>query len=288
MTSFSQALLKLADQNAILSKIKQDDILLLIIKHPLFDAVFSYQGAQLLHWQPKSSTSPVIWLSEKTAFKSKVAIRGGVPICWPWFGNAGNPSHGFARNELWQLDETVVTDKNVKCVFSLTKTEATLAHFPHDFKIYLIAELGETCKLTFKAECAAESTIALHSYFAVDDIEKTQVSGLGDRYYDKLASENIPAVSGVMTFVKEVDRIYQSPETEQIIRDGNRRLVLTHKNVTDVVVWNPWIEKAKSVQDLTDDSYQQFVCVESAKLQQPLTDKLNQTGQIELTIHIDY
>lgn len=270
-----------------MSKIVYDELPLIIIKHNLFDAIFSLQGAQLLHWQPKSARSPVIWLSQNSLFKKGKAIRGGIPICWPWFGNSNqkdHPAHGFARNELWQLTKTVIKDDIVSCTFMLTENEVTLSLFPHEFKLYLIAELGEKCKLTLRAEVNFESTVALHSYFEVTSIQSTLVSGLGEIYCDKLATENIPQKIGSMTFDQEVDRIYQQPELVQTVMDGQRSIRLSQHNVTDIVTWNPWIDKAKKMADLTGDSYQQFVCVESAHLQHSFTSFNKPINELQVII----
>lgn len=291
MTTLTQQLLALtseplAIEKAQISQINHDEIPLIIIKHPLFEAIFSLQGAQLLHWQPKLAQSPVIWLSENSLFKKGTAIRGGVPICWPWFGNAGLPMHGFARNELWQLTETIIQGPSVRCTFTLTQNEETLKVFPHDFKLSLIAELGEKCQLTLKAEGDFESTAALHSYFTVDAIESTKVSGLGAIYQDRLQKENKPKVEGTMTFDQEVDRIYRQPESVQTIVDGVRSVRLSQKNVTDIVTWNPWRERAKNMADLADDSYHHFVCVESAHLQQAFTSHGQQESELQVTIEL--
>lgn len=287
MTQIQNMILQQAPHDERISEIVYDEIPMIVIRHSEFDAIFSKQGAQLLHWQPKKSAAPVIWLSNTSFFKQAVAIRGGVPICWPWFGDAGKPAHGFARNVLWELDRVEWTEEKAICTFVLTQNEQTLAIFPFPFTVSLTAELGETCTLTLKAQGDFESTAALHSYFAINDIQKTTVSGLGATYHERLSAPNLPKIEGCMRFDQEVDRIYTAPESIQIICDQQRKIEIKQDQVSDVVVWNPWQARCETMKDMENNGFEQFVCVESARLQQPITTPQQQTGTIgvKITVH---
>ena len=105
----------------------------LVIKHKTCSAAVSLQGAHLLFWQPSTETTPVIWLSQKANFKKEVAIRGGVPVCWPWFGKLGDPMHGFARLVEWQLDSCKEDNNGVDLTLSLTNNQQTERFFHKTF-----------------------------------------------------------------------------------------------------------------------------------------------------------
>ena len=97
--------------------IRQNDIPILYLKHTVGTAKIALQGAQLISWQPKNTAKDVLWLSEIEPFQSGVAIRGGVPICYPWFGSVKQPAHGTARIRLWQLSHYDISAQKVRLEF---------------------------------------------------------------------------------------------------------------------------------------------------------------------------
>ena len=165
------------------SRRKLDDLELIVVDHPQVKASVALQGAHLLSWQP-AGEEEVLWLSNNTPFKSGVALRGGVPICWPWFGPSaqqGLPSHGFARNLPWALKCQDEDENGVMLTFELQSSDETRKYWPHDFTLYARFKLGKTCEIELEAHGEFETTSALHTYVNVGDITAVKVSGLGDR-----------------------------------------------------------------------------------------------------------
>lgn len=161
------------------------DLPVLVIAHPKVRAAVTLQGAHLLAWQP-AGEKPVFWLSEKSAFTEGKAIRGGVPICWPWFGPAGEPAHGFARVLPWTLSAHDENDDSVMLTLVLESNAQTKKLWPHDFTLLARFRFGERCEIELEAHGEFEATAALHSYFAVEDIAGVEVSGLGKTFIDKV------------------------------------------------------------------------------------------------------
>ncbi|MCS2172606.1 D-hexose-6-phosphate mutarotase [Scandinavium sp. TWS1a] len=253
----------------VLSRRQFDDLELIVVDHPQAKASFALQGAHLLSWKPAGETD-VLWLSDNTPFKNGVALRGGVPICWPWFGPAeqqGLPAHGFARNLPWNLKAHNEDDNGVVLTFELQSSEETKKLWPHDFTLYARFKVGKTCEIELEAHGDFETTSALHTYFNVGDISAVKVSGFGDRYIDKVknAEEGVLA-DGVQTFPDRTDRVYLNAEGCSVIHDGalSRNIDVIHGHQSNVVGWNPGSALSVSMGDMPDDGYKTFVCVETA------------------------
>lgn len=259
---------------------------ILVIKHKICSAAISLQGAQLLFWQPSTESTPVVWLSKKAIFKKGTAIRGGVPVCWPWFGKLGDPMHGFARLVEWKLDSYKEDEKGVDLVLSLTNSQQTEPFFTKSFNVWLTIHLGKTCQITLSCQGDFDATSALHTYFGINNIDHVVVKGLGEIYEERLGVVNNPAVAGQLTFNQEVDRIYTNPNKMIIITDGHRTIQLTNTNSSDIVTWNPWVEKSKSMVDFADEEYKSMVCVETSRINNVLklssTQKTTYGFKIEL------
>lgn len=264
---------------------KKDDISIIVINHPKAKGAISLQGAQVLSWQPEGQ-KPIIWLSSETNFKKGVAIRGGIPICWPWFGKAGDPMHGFARNQNWQL---IAHDENEECVwltFSLEDNEQTQKLWPHSFNIIARIKMGETCEIEIEPQGDYSFTIALHSYFNIGSVDKISVSGLGPDYLDKVAGREHTTTDKKLKFCGLVDRIYTKPEPFSLISDpaNDRCIEIHHKNASDVVAWNPGAEAAKTMADMSDEGYKTMVCIETAYITHPRTVTNDKPQYLSATI----
>ena len=273
MSIFKDILNNSVSEKSISPSVQQTtfgELPILVIKHKICSAAVSLQGAHLLFWQPITESTPVIWLSQKAIFKHGKAIRGGVPVCWPWFGKLGDPMHGFARIVEWTLDSCKEDENGVELVLSLTNNQQTQAFFTKPFNVWLTIHLGKTCQLTLSCQGDFEATSALHTYFGVNNIANVVVKGLGKTYEERLAVVNKPAIEGQLTFNQEVDRIYNNANKIITISDGDRTIQLTNTEASDVVTWNPWIDKAKSMADFADEEYQSMVCVETACINKPL------------------
>ena len=271
----------------VLSRRQLDELEIIVVDHPAVKASVALQGAHLLSWKP-AGEADVLWLSNNTPFKNGVALRGGVPICWPWFGPAaqqGLPSHGFARNLPWALKAHNEDDNGVVLTFELQSSEASRQYWSHDFTLLARFKLGKTCEIELEAHGDFETTSALHTYFNVGDIHAVKVSGLGDRFIDKVNDAKEGVLSdGVQTFPDRTDRVYLNPESCSVIHDAalNRSINVIHHHNPDVVGWNPGPALSVSMGDMPDDGYKTFVCVETAcasKTQKATADKPSRLSQ---------
>lgn len=230
-------------------------------------------GAQVVDWTPIGS-GPVLWLSERTALSADTAIRGGVPICWPWFalGPTGDrrPMHGVARTRTWDFLGAQEAEESVECRYRLEADDAV----PAGVDVFFTARFGRSLRLALEVVNRSETTFAyeeaLHAYLAVGDVREVVVEGLdGCDYLDKVASGG-PAMRrqhGDIRIEGETDRIYRTSDPV-VVTDSvlGRRLRIARSCAAHVVVWNPWMEKAREVVDMPDDGWRSMLCVEGANI----------------------
>ncbi|MBK0031604.1 D-hexose-6-phosphate mutarotase [Erwinia sp. S43] len=259
-----------------------------VITHPKVRAAVTLQGAHLVAWQP-AGEKPVVWLSEKTAWTPGKAIRGGVPICWPWFGPAGEPVHGFARNLPWKLSAHDENEQSVMLTFVLESNEQTKKLWPHDFTLFARFRFSDTCEIELEAHGDFEATAALHSYFNVADNASVTVSGLGPDYIDQVlkgATGQLP--DGKQTYEQRVDRIHTQPAECSVLEDraGKRVIEVHHHYQSDVVTWNPGAELSCSMGDMANEGYKTMVCVETARISRPLISSGEQPARLAVTLRI--
>ena len=240
-------------------------------------AVVALQGAQVLSWVP-SGGQDVLWLSPVAALGTGKAIRGGIPVCWPWFGPAGGaasappkPAHGFVRAALWAVVETSASDRHVKLRLGFDATGIDPALWPHQAicEIEIVLDDGLTLSLVTKNAGALpfKLTQALHTYLAVGDVTQISLEGLdGCAFIDQLAAGPLKVQQGAIHIAGEVDRIYQaSPQTVRVLDRRNARIIDVAKTGSNAtVVWNPWVEKSARLGDMGVDGYRSMVCVEAA------------------------
>ena len=235
-------------------------------------AVVSLYGGQVLSYQPAPGRE-LLWLSPLASWHNQTPIRGGVPVCWPWFGPAEQklnpqqqalPNHGVVRTQLWQLSEQTETPQGVS--LTLAVTVKNLAHYQAEVTLKLKLTLSDTLSMTLQCDTTMLQQAALHSYFAVDNIAQTQVSSLPQTYIDKLSGKTEQVNTDTAQFSAEVDRVYLSPAAELKISDNQKIITVAQLGQDASVVWNPWQQKSRQTKDLPDDSYQRFVCVETARL----------------------
>ncbi|WP_313124532.1 D-hexose-6-phosphate mutarotase [Pseudescherichia sp.] len=275
----------------VISRRQLDELEVLVIDHPQVKASFALQGAHLLSFKP-AGEEEVLWLSGNTPFKNGVALRGGVPVCWPWFGPAqqqGLPAHGIARILPWTLTAHNEDENGVVLTFELQSSDATRELWPHDFTLFARFKLCQTCEIELEAHGEFETTSALHTYFNVGDISAVKVSGLGDRFIDKVnnAQEDV-LTDGVQTFPERTDRVYLNPEACSVIHDGalNRAIEVIHHHHSNVVGWNPGPALSVSMADMPDDGYKTFVCVESACVTVPQKTTEEKPSRLAQTIRV--
>src|SRR3954447_23164495 len=245
------------------------------VDNPKASAIISVYGGQVLSYQPANELHNLMFLSERAYYQAGRSIKGGTPICWPWFGPdpelKGRPLHGFARNRFWEVVRTEATaDGGAKVTLGLRDSEDTRVLWPHSFDLSLEITIDETLNLELITRNTAAETFlltqALHTYFKVGDISQVVISGLaGTSYLDKTDNGVIKFQSGPVTIDKEVDRIYRNVPGELVIDDGafDRMIRINSKGSNSAVVWNPWAKISAEMADLNDDDYGYFVCVET-------------------------
>ena len=241
------------------------------IRTPLATARVALQGAQVLAWRP-DGVAPVLWLSGAAVFETDKGVRGGIPVCWPWFGDRpGHSAHGFVRTRLWELRETALDAQGqVRLTLGLRDDAATRAVWDHAFDLELQVTVGRTLQLTLTTHNtgldAFTLTEALHTYFSVGDIRQTTVQGLdGTHYLDKVQGFAPAQQSGPVHFTSETDRVYLHTTADCVIDDADqkRRITVAKTGSHSTVVWNPWAEREKAMADMASGGYQRMVCVET-------------------------
>jgi D-hexose-6-phosphate mutarotase len=234
------------------------------------------RGAHLTSWTPAGGR-PVIWMSARSEYAPGVPLRGGVPICFPWFAahptDAAAPSHGFARLADWQLIDVQETGDTVVLVFELGDTDATRSSaWPHRFSARYTITIGAELELALAVTNLDSHTItfeeALHTYLAIDDIHQTTVDGLvGAPFTDRLTGP-MTAETDPVRFTAETDRIYQHTTATTAVTDAaaGRTIGISNQGSASTVVWNPWVDKAAAMADFGDDEYTGMVCVETCNI----------------------
>lgn len=241
------------------------------IRTPHATARVALQGAQVLAWRP-DGVAPVLWLSGAAVFEADKAVRGGIPVCWPWFGDRpGHSAHGFVRTRRWELRETALDAQGqVRLTLGLQDDAATRALWDHAFDLELQVTVGTTLHITLTTHNtgldAFTLTEALHTYFSVGDIRQTTVHGLdGTDYLDKVQGFAPAQQIGAVNFTSETDRVYLHTTADCVIHDAdqNRRITVAKTGSHSTVVWNPWMDREKAMPDMAAGGYQRMVCVET-------------------------
>ncbi|TDU81568.1 glucose-6-phosphate 1-epimerase [Prosthecobacter fusiformis] len=244
-----------------------------VIQHPACTARIALHGAHVMEWAP-SGHSPVLYLSPQALLEPGKPIRGGIPVCWPWFGphpsDESKPMHGFARTRPWKLMEASESEEGVKMSFVLCSDPSTHELWPHEFEAHVTVILGAKLDVSLQTinKSGTELLVAdaLHTYLTVGDIGQVTVKGLADaEYLDTVGERTMRHQTGDITFDREVDRQYVSTGTVKVEDPAlGRTLSIEKAGSQTTVVWNPWIEKSKRLGDLPDEAYLQFLCVEAA------------------------
>lgn len=238
------------------------------------DGEIYLHGAHVTAWKP-AHRDEVLFVSAKARWEDGRAIRGGVPICFPWFGNNAvdptAPAHGFVRTKAWTLESIDETDAGVAVTMSTASNEQTRAAWPADFRLVYRATFGAVLQLELTLTNTGNKALrfeeALHTYYRVADISHTRLSGLDRcRYRDKTDEGREKVQQGDVSFAGETDRVYlETPPTVEIAdMAAGRRVRIDATDAPTTVVWNPWIDKAAALADLDDHEWTGFVCVETS------------------------
>ena len=249
--------------------VEVDQVKIVRIIHEKATAGIALHGGHLLSFTPNGQDD-LIWMSEKAIFDGKAAIRGGIPVCWPWFGRIATPAHGFARTSEWELVEHRENENGVIVELALLPSEETLQIWPHMFDARLIVEVSETLKMTLKVlnidDEAWTFSGALHTYLNVGDVKQAQTTGMGREYIDSLKNSEVCQGEEILNLTDTIDRVYTQPEAQILVKDPilNRTLSIENHGHNSAVLWNPWAEGAKGMGDMADNGYETMLCVESA------------------------
>ncbi|MEB5477805.1 D-hexose-6-phosphate mutarotase [Acinetobacter pollinis] len=270
---------------------------ILKIDNHFCEAAISFQGAQVLSYQLKTQKgiSEKLWLSDLNKYESKKAIRGGIPLCFPWFGsspiNKNYPSHGFARNILWELKEVIHNEDGHHLRFELVDNAQTREIWPFKFCLVQTIHLGQKLTIDFelenKDEGQFEYSFAWHSYFATD-IFSTKIAGLKNvEYIDQLRNNEYHKQEVTDIFVQEeVDRIYPKTSGNFKITSTANSPIFIKTNAESAVVWNPWIEKSKRLNDMRDDGWKEFICLECGQIAQPISLAPKEKNTFTLEVNV--
>lgn len=252
------------------------------------ELLVAQQGAQILSYQ-RLGEPPLIWLSEQAEYQQGQSVRGGIPVCWPWFGDLKRnpqaiqgmheggpltPAHGLVRGLDWELQTVDRQAGGVHLALRCAEAEQGLPGWPHSVALTLEIRLNERLHLQLSSHnLGAEPVIisqALHSYFAVSDVRQVSVEGLDQcRYVDALEDDwRAQRHTGELRIAGETDRLYLDLPPRLAIADPHwqRRIVLESTGSRSAVLWNPWVDKAKRLSQFAEDAWQGMLCIETANV----------------------
>lgn len=244
---------------------------------PAASAEIYLHGAQVTAWRP-TGADEVIFLSERSHWEDVRAIRGGIPICFPWFrgkaDDAKAPAHGFVRTKEWRLDSIAANeDGSVSVVCSTESDEATRRWWPHEFRVVYRVTIGDALRLELTVKNAGTEPFrfeeALHTYFKVGDAQSVRVRGLdGVKYLDNTDGNLEKTQQGDVVFAAPTDNAYLNTGAAlELIDPSLKRAIWTEKeNSATTVVWNPWRQGAAALSDLGEDEWQRMTCVEASNI----------------------
>ena len=252
----------------------ENDLVFITVSNKYADADICLYGAHVTSFRPRNSLE-MLWLSPESDFEVGQPIRGGIPVCFPWFGphktDPAKPMHGFGRLMYWELVETgTLPSGETKIRLQLTSSEETKAYWPYDFCAEMIITVGLTLivmlKVTNTSNESFEYNCALHTYYNLSAIENLSIEGLqGLTYFNHLTGENGVQEEAVLQIEEALTRHYLNTETPVTIADSafRRRIKVDKTGSKVTTVWNPGAETCAKIGDLPDDGYETFVCVEA-------------------------
>jgi glucose-6-phosphate 1-epimerase len=246
------------------------------ISSPEVEGEMYLHGAHITSWKP-AGREEVLFLSSRSRWEDGHAIRGGVPVCFPWFGGKANdpnaPAHGFVRTKAWQLESIAQVGDAVTVSMFTESNASTKRWWSADFRLVHRARFGSELSLELVLTNTGTTSLhfeeALHAYHRVGDIEKVRLLGLDTVHYlDKTDSNREKTQHGEIVIVSETDRVYLNTQHALELEDPvlHRRVRVTKENSLTTVVWNPWVQKARALSDLGDDEWRQMICIESSNV----------------------
>ena len=241
---------------------------MLLVENRQARAVIALQGAHVMSFQPKGQRE-MLWISPKTLFESGKPIRGGIPLCLPWFGPHSEDKtwlHGFARTRQWTLvGSNTLADGATRLVLELSGDATLCALWPHDFLFHLEIVVGKTLRLEMTVEnrgqAPAPLAFAFHTYFAVPDVAQAVISGLeGTSFIDKTDNLARKTQQGEFTISAMTDRVYLDVPAKQRIKSEDGAITIESPSRC-AIVWNAW-HNDKNIGDIGEGNHVGYVCVE--------------------------
>jgi glucose-6-phosphate 1-epimerase len=233
-------------------------------------------GAHVTSWKP-AGNDELLFMSTKSRWEEGHAIRGGIPICFPWFRAKADdpdaPAHGFLRTKMWQLESIVESDDGVAVSMFAESDDQTRRWWPGDFRLVHRVLFGS--ELSLELVCTNTGTTpirfeeALHTYNRVADVQQARLQGLNTaRFLDNTDSNKEKTQRGDVAIASQTDNAYVNTQNGVDLVDPKmrRRIRLRKGNSLTTVVWNPWAEGAARLRDLGDDEWRQFLCVEASNI----------------------
>jgi glucose-6-phosphate 1-epimerase len=241
------------------------------VTNSVASAKIALQGAHIFEYK-RGANNELLWLSSLALFEENKPIRGGIPICWPWFGphnDSSLPQHGFARISHFTFVSCEEKDEETSIVtLKLTDSPKTRILWDFSFELLVTITISKELHVSLKTSNTDvkefKITQALHSYFSVENISDVAIFGVkNSSYFDQL-SKTMEVQKNDLHVDQEIDRIYKNPDKNLILKEKNRAIFLQNSNSNSLVIWNPWSEKVKSIKDMQDDEYKNMLCIESA------------------------
>lgn len=252
----------------------ENDLVFATISNKYADADICLYGAHVTSFRPHN-TMEMLWVSPQSSFREGSPIRGGIPVCFPWFGqhktDPAKPQHGFGRLMYWDVAETASQPNGETMIrLQLCSNENTKALWPHDFQAELSVIVGRNLMIALKVTNTSSGPLdygcALHSYFTVSSADNIIIEGLQNtRYHDQLQADDFVQDTFELTITKAETRHYYNTEVPVVINDPffRRRIKVAKSGSNVTTVWNPGEEACTKIPDLPDDAWHAFVCVET-------------------------
>lgn len=276
----------------------QGDLPCIQVTSKLAAATIYLHGAHVTQFQP-ADQEPVLFMNSKSWFEDGKPIRGGVPICYPWFGGHPTdetlPAHGIVRLIQWDVESVTQNGGIVLITLKTQSDEETLELWPFKFELRHIIAVGSNLSMTLQTTNTDDKdlniTQALHTYLAIKDIHNVQVVGLESHpYADKVAGVDTHAPNGPIHFTGEFDSVFCDTQATCMVIDPDmgREISVAKSSSDSTIVWNPWIKKSAYLPDMADDEWPNMVCVETANVGQNVVtiapgNKHEMTSNIRVT-----
>ena len=240
------------------------------------DGEIYLHGAHVTSWKP-AAYDEALFMSTKSRWQEGQAIRGGIPICFPWFRAKANdsqaPAHGFARTRMWQLESIVENEYGVAVSMFTESDEQTRHWWPAEFRLVHRVTFGTELRLELVCTNTGTAPLrfeeALHTYNRVADVEQVRLQGLDSVHFlDNTDSNKENTQLGDLGIASQTDSAYMNTQHAVDLVDPkmHRRIRLRKNNSFTTVVWNPWRDKASELHDLGDGEWRQFLCVEASNI----------------------